>query len=362
MGDRRTVLATSAAAGIAIAGSSIINASAARAATSFVDVPGDYVFATEIQWMADKGISTGWVVGSTKEFRPNDSILRDAVAAFFYRYAQVANFTAPARSPFIDVPTGRVFYKEICWLADAGISKGWPDGTFKPDSPVLRDAVAAFFYRLAGSPAFTAPATSPFKDVSQDKPFYKEICWLADSGITRGWPDGTFHPYEEIKRDAMAAFLYRFDQKFGYSPTDAAVLYPEHIGHNNIAEGDLSVGWNAPITTAAGKTFTDWISFSNVYPTATSSAVIDVPGPGRTFKTTVGAGQGMRAGTAVQVTFTAGGQGKGTFTVKAATNQEVSFAVPDGATDVRVTARASAVDPGQSQTVAVIFGDARFVK
>lgn len=93
-----------------------------------------------------------------------------------------------------------------------GITTGWPDGTYRPDAPVNRDAMAAFFYRYAGSPDFTAPAESPFVDVSSADIFHKEILWLQSTGITYGWEDGTYRPYTPIKRDAMAAFLYRYDQ------------------------------------------------------------------------------------------------------------------------------------------------------
>ena|SRR5665648_140343 len=42
-------------------------------------------------------------------------------------------------------------------------------------------------------------------------PFRLEIEWLASTGITTGWPDGTFHPSANVERQAMAAFLHRFD-------------------------------------------------------------------------------------------------------------------------------------------------------
>ena len=51
--------------------------------------------------------------------------------------------------------TSHAFYKEISWLAHMGISTGWAatGGTriFGPGRPVLRDQMAAFMYRLAGS-------------------------------------------------------------------------------------------------------------------------------------------------------------------------------------------------------------------
>jgi hypothetical protein len=131
---------------------------------------------------------------------------------------------APAPS-FADVSTGNQFYKEITWLASSGISTGWTAGdgtkTFGPVLPVNRDAMAAFMYRFRGKPAFTPPAVTPFKDVSTGNQFYKEITWLASTGITTGWTAGdgsrSYAPVQAVNRDAMAAFMFRYNAKFGTS-------------------------------------------------------------------------------------------------------------------------------------------------
>lgn len=53
------------------------------------------------------------------------------------------------------------------------------------------------------------PGFESFNDVLFGHPFYHEIEALARSGITAGWPDGTFRPNEPVTRQAMAAFLAR---------------------------------------------------------------------------------------------------------------------------------------------------------
>ncbi len=142
------------------------------------------------------------------------------MAAFLYRYAGSPTFTAPKKSPFVDVPTSSTFYKEITWLASTGVTTGWDIAggkkEFRPFANITRDAMAAFLYRYAKSPAYTAPAKSPFVDVATTGSFYKEINWLASTGITTGWNitggKKEFRPFANITRDAMAAFLYRYDQ------------------------------------------------------------------------------------------------------------------------------------------------------
>jgi|GEM_PF-4853617 len=50
---------------------------------------------------------------------------------------------------FTDVPDNLMFSKEINWIHDAGITTGWPDGTYRPGEPIHRDAMAAFIHRYS---------------------------------------------------------------------------------------------------------------------------------------------------------------------------------------------------------------------
>ncbi|WP_084039586.1 S-layer homology domain-containing protein [Demequina sp. NBRC 110053] len=206
---RRTV--ASAFTGFALLLGGMVSASSTAAAPTFSDVPSGTPFAQEIEWLASQAISTGYADGT---FRPHQPITRDAMAAFMYRLAGKPAFTPPARSPFRDVTPRTQFYKEITWLAKTGISTGYADGTYRPFEPVKRDAMAAFMYRLAGKPTFTAPRWSPFTDISPSSKFYKEMTWLAQTGISRGWSsNNTYRPLSNITRDAMAAFMYRLDRQ-----------------------------------------------------------------------------------------------------------------------------------------------------
>ena len=176
----------------------------------FPDVPANRAFASDIAWLKKSGITTGYADGN---YWPLNTVTRDAMAAFLYRVSGSPAYTPPAKSRFRDI-AGNPFYKEINWLASSGVSTGWNGVNYGPDLSINRDAMAVFLYRLAGSPAYTAPKTSPFKDVSVTNMYYKEISWLAATGISTGWNDGTFRPVQPIARDAMAAFLHRFDTKF----------------------------------------------------------------------------------------------------------------------------------------------------
>ena len=145
------------------------------------------------------------------DFNPRRSITREAMAAFMYRYAGKPSFSAPSRSPFKDLSRADPFYKEITWLADQGITTGYDDGTFRPGNKISREAMAAFLYRYAGAEGYQARGQE-FSDVPTGYVFADEIAWLADQGITTGYDDGTFRPGNKISREATAAFLYRLSK------------------------------------------------------------------------------------------------------------------------------------------------------
>ncbi|GAA2726153.1 S-layer homology domain-containing protein [Cellulomonas aerilata] len=180
----------------------------------FGDVPADHPFAADIAWLRTAGISLGSAApDGSLLFDPSAPVTREAMAAFLYR--QAGSPAVTTASPFVDVPPGAPFHREITWLAERGISTGTVVGDrreFRPAESVTREAMAAFLYRAKGRPAFTEPAVSPFLDVAAGAPFAKEIAWLRERGISRGTatPAGTeFRPAEPVMREAMAAFLHR---------------------------------------------------------------------------------------------------------------------------------------------------------
>lgn len=112
---------------------------------------------------------------------------------------------------FTDVVSDNPFCWEIGWLSGSGVTTGFPDGSYRPSDGVTRQSMAAFMYRLAGSPRGTDPGCSSaaFPDVSASHPFCGEIDWLVDEGITEGFADGNYRPTQGVTRQSMAAFMYR---------------------------------------------------------------------------------------------------------------------------------------------------------
>ncbi|WP_277549736.1 S-layer homology domain-containing protein [Kocuria oceani] len=167
-----------------------------------------------------------------------------------------ASVPAPAPvvpGPFTDVPATHTFAPEITWVKNRAVLRGWPDGTYRPTHQMTREQVAAALYRLAGSPTYTPPRTSPFTDVPTSHVFYKEIAWLHAKGISTGWAaaDGTrtYKPAQRVSRDQMAAFFYRQAGKPAYTPPRTSPFVDVSTGQGFYKEmawlqaTGISTGW-----------------------------------------------------------------------------------------------------------------------
>ncbi|MCC5952063.1 MAG: S-layer homology domain-containing protein [Acidimicrobiia bacterium] len=189
---------------------------------AFTDVGPGHPFETEIGWMVDAGLATGFPDGS---FRPTVAVSRQATAAFLFRFDGIAPRAVPTppectEPAFTDVGVDHPFCGEISWLVAEAIAGGFADGSFRPTDAVSRQAAAAFLHRFAGEPEPPAIDNASFTDVPLDHPFSDAIEWAVEVGITTGFPDGTFKPTDSVSRQAMAAFLYRYLTEFaGVDPT-----------------------------------------------------------------------------------------------------------------------------------------------
>ena len=191
------------------------------AVITFRDVTSSTPHSADIAWIAEAGISTGWKEqDGSYTFRGMDTVKRQDMAAFLRRLAARDNITDAATwkptekdwNRFSDVNRNTPHAEDILWLAHAGISTGYPDGTFRGMVSVYRQDMAAFLHRLTllagkGSGA----ASQNFSDVTDATPHASDIRWLGGSGIAQGYPDGTFRGMTPVYRQDMAAFLHRLD-------------------------------------------------------------------------------------------------------------------------------------------------------
>lgn len=203
--------------------------------SKFSDVTTRTSHVDDIAWLASSGISKGWEMdGGAVEFRPYANVTRADMAAFLFRLAESWGLVDKTWQPttlqsnvFSDVTEKTPHAREICWLANVGISNGTKVGSgfeFWPSKQIIRSDTAAFLFRLAqlggrgGADeewVATEQQKMAFKDVSSQTVHADAIWWLYSVKISEGWVvDGglEFRPSSSVTRSDMAAFLHRLDK------------------------------------------------------------------------------------------------------------------------------------------------------
>ena len=130
----------------------------------------------------------------------------------FVTRAQMATFLdrafdfPDATDDFFSDDNGNTHEESINNLAESGVTLGFPDGTFRPDETVSREQMASF---IARSMELAQVPGDMFEDV--DGTHEGNINAIAEEGITLGCSAVPllFCPKDDVPRDQMASFIGR---------------------------------------------------------------------------------------------------------------------------------------------------------
>ncbi|ANU10145.1 N-acetylmuramoyl-L-alanine amidase [Planococcus antarcticus DSM 14505] len=165
------------------------------------DLPENHPFYEEITYLMEKGVITGYPDGTV---RPDAQVTR-AQAAIMIGRLKGLDGTQQA-TPFRDVPAGHYASGYVAEAAEAGYLKGYGDGTFRPNAPIIRGDMALIVERVFDL-AFTF--NQSFTDVPQNAYYTEAISKVLAANITIGYPDNTFRPRLAVTRGQFSAFLAR---------------------------------------------------------------------------------------------------------------------------------------------------------
>lgn len=120
-------------------------------------------------------------------------------------------------------------------LQSLGVINGFPDGTFKPDETLTRaqfTKMAVSLKQGIDSELALAGGRTIFPDVKSNHWAIAFINYASDSKnkIVSGYPDGLFHPDDNIKYCEAVTILMRM---LGYSDADVGMVWPD--GYMNAA-------------------------------------------------------------------------------------------------------------------------------
>ena len=109
---------------------------------------------------------------------------------------------------FTDVSSGHWAFSYIEAIANAGLTSGYPDGTYRPENRVTRAEMAVFLLNGMG---VTPPPINGSHDLNDIAGHWAEqfIEELYDQGITGGYPDKTYRPENRVTRAEMAVFILK---------------------------------------------------------------------------------------------------------------------------------------------------------
>lgn len=191
---------------------------------AFKDVNINTPHTADITWMYLNKISEGWQESDgTRTYRPMNTVVRQDMAAFLRREAVKLGVSDAATwkpgesdwNTFTDVNPDTPHAEDILWLAHAGISTGWTEAdgtkTYRGMDTVKRQDMAAFLHRLASLAGIDKTGSMSFTDVNPGTPHAQDISWLGGTGISTGYPDGTYQGMTPVYRQDMAAFIHRLD-------------------------------------------------------------------------------------------------------------------------------------------------------
>jgi hypothetical protein len=175
--------------------------------SSIVAIRGHWA-ETSIDWAFTTGITSACPTdGSPDSTCPELSVTRDGMAQCMWR--SKGQPTPTVTADFDDVATDSTYGSAVDWLAEEAITLGCTATSYCPDGTVTRAEMAAFLWRLEGSPEGSAPAG--FGDVP-DGAFYDDAAdWLLASGVTTGCTASSYCPQGLVSRAEMFTFLKRLD-------------------------------------------------------------------------------------------------------------------------------------------------------
>jgi hypothetical protein len=196
---------------IALAGLAALAVTGAAGA-SFRDVAGHWANSV-VSLLEARGLVSG---DEAARFRPDAPLTRAQLAKLLVSglgHSVDADQLKGVPSRFTDLPAGHWSAGWVEALAELGVTAGYPDGTFQPDSSLTRAEVAVLLARAMGLPVDgPAGGTAPLPYADQETiPDWARGAVQATTaaGLWQGYEDGRFRPSDALTRAEGSAILYR---------------------------------------------------------------------------------------------------------------------------------------------------------
>lgn len=176
--------------------------------TTFSDVATGSTFAADIAYVSQKGLMSG--VGEGR-FNPGAPVTRGQLVTILYR---LEGQPAVSGAGFPDVAAGSYCEKAVKWASANGITAGGSDGFFRPGDSITRQQLATFLFRYNAYKGYVTTQRADlgaFSDGATTASYAKDaLAWANAAGLVNGTSDGRLNPSGGATRGQAAAILHRF--------------------------------------------------------------------------------------------------------------------------------------------------------
>ena len=171
----------------------------------FSDIARDAWYKDAIQYAYDNGLMTGV---SATEFAPEQTPTRAMIVSIL---ARLEGVTTAQAAGFADV-TDEWYATAVNWAANVGVVNGYEDNTFRPNTAITREQLAAILMNYA---AYKGEDVSNRADLATytDQPSTwaeEAMSWAVAEGLISGVTNDELQPQGNATRAQVAAILQRY--------------------------------------------------------------------------------------------------------------------------------------------------------
>ena len=172
----------------------------------FTDIAPDAWYKDAIQYAYDNGLMTGV---SATEFAPEQTTTRAMIVSIL---ARLEGVTTAQAAGFADVDNNDWYATAVNWAANVGVVNGYEDNTFRPNTAITREQLAAILMNYA---SYKGEDVSNRADLDgyTDQPStwaQEAMQWAVAEGLISGVTADTLQPQGAATRAQVAAILQRF--------------------------------------------------------------------------------------------------------------------------------------------------------
>ena len=172
----------------------------------FIDIAPDAWYKDAVQYAYDNGLMTGV---SATEFAPEQTTTRAMIVSIL---ARLENVTTAEAAGFADVDDNDWYATAVNWAANVGVVNGYEDNTFRPNTAITREQLAAILMNYASYKGEDVSNRADLTSYTDQPSTWAEetMSWAVAEGLISGVTNDQLQPQGNATRAQVAAILQRF--------------------------------------------------------------------------------------------------------------------------------------------------------